>query len=118
MRWPAPTCSDGYVKPEIALDDVSGPRRILRVQVHEAQVTNVIFEGDLGRSRDALERIGARLENTRPLRKDDVPEALRDMRQIAGLAVTATHAARLAGLAMPSSSSCRRTSRRSTAWCA
>jgi hemolysin activation/secretion protein len=82
--------NDGFVKPEVAIDDVSGTGGVLRVQVHEAQVTNVIFEGDLGRSRDALERIGARLENTRPLRKNDVPDALRAMRQFAGLAVNAS----------------------------
>jgi hemolysin activation/secretion protein len=82
--------NDGFVKPEVAIDDASGVGGVLRVQVHEAQVTNVIFEGDLGRSRDALERIGARLENTRPLRKNDVPDALRAMRQLAGLAVSAT----------------------------
>jgi len=44
----------------------------------------------MGRYRDALERIAGRLEAARPLRKEDVPEALRSMRAIAGLAVTAT----------------------------
>jgi hemolysin activation/secretion protein len=82
--------NDGFVKPEVAMDDTSGANGMLRVRVYEAQVTNVIFEGDLGRRRDALEQIGARLENTRPLRKNDVPDALRAMRQLAGLAVTAT----------------------------
>jgi hemolysin activation/secretion protein len=81
---------DGYVKPEIVLDDALAARGVLRVQVYEAQVTNVIFEGDGGSFRDRLDEIGARLENTRPLRRTDVPQALRDMRQIAGLAVTAT----------------------------
>ena len=65
-------------------------RGVLRLQVYEAQVTSVIFEGDGGRFGDALDEIGARLENTRPLRKEDVAQALRAMRQIAGLAVTAT----------------------------
>jgi hemolysin activation/secretion protein len=82
--------NDGFVKPEVTLDDALGGNGVLRVQVHEAQVTSVIIEGDLGNNRDALERIGARLENTRPLRKNDVPDALRAMRQLAGLAVTAT----------------------------
>ena len=81
---------DGYVKPEFGLDDALTGRGVLRVQVYEAQVTSVIFEGDGGSFRDALDEIGARLENKRPLRKVDVPEALRAMRQIAGLAVTAT----------------------------
>ena len=80
---------DGYVKPELVVDDRLAMRGVLRVQVYEAQVTNVIFEGDGGRFRDALDAIGARLENARPLRRTDVPQALRDMRQIAGLAVTA-----------------------------
>jgi len=81
---------DGYVKPEIALDDSLTGRGVLRVQVYEAQVTRVVYEGDSGRFRDALERIGDGLEESRPLRNDDVPQALRRMREIAGLAVTAT----------------------------
>jgi len=80
---------DGYVKPEVTLDDTLAARGVLRMHVYEAQVTRVIFEGDGGRFRDALEDIGARLENTRPLRKNDVPQALRDMRQIAGVTITA-----------------------------
>ncbi len=79
---------DGYVRPEITTDSPAG-QGVLRALVYEAQVTNVIIEGG-GRFRDALEDIGARLENARPLRKDDVQQALRSMRQIAGIAVTAT----------------------------
>jgi len=81
---------DGYVKPELVVDDALATRGVLRVRVYEPQVTNVIFEGDGGKFRDTLDAIGARLENSRPLRKNDVLEALRDMRQIAGLAVTAS----------------------------
>jgi len=81
---------DGYVKPEVTLDDALTSRGVLRLQVYEAQVTSVIFEGDGGRFNEALDGIGSRLENARPLRKDDVAQALRSMRQIAGLAVTAT----------------------------
>jgi hemolysin activation/secretion protein len=80
---------DGYLKPEFALDDSLTGRGVLRVQVFEPQVTRVVFEGDNGNFRDALERIGDTLENTKPLRRDDVPQALRRMREIAGLAVTA-----------------------------
>jgi len=81
--------ADGYLKPEIALDDSLTGRGVLRVQVYEPQVSRVVFEGESGKFRDALERIGDTLENTKPLRKDDVPQALRRMREIAGLAVTA-----------------------------
>jgi hemolysin activation/secretion protein len=81
---------DGYVKPEVTLDDALTARGVLRLQVYEAQVVSVVFEGDGGKFNDALDEIGAQLENARPLRKDDVAQALRAMRQIAGLAVTAT----------------------------
>jgi len=81
---------DGFVKPEVTLDDTLSARGVLRMHVYEAQVTSVIIEGDGGGFRDTLDDIGARLEGQRPLRKDDVPDALRAMRQIAGLAITAT----------------------------
>jgi hemolysin activation/secretion protein len=80
---------DGYLKPELAIDDSLAGNGVLRVQVFEAQVTNVIIEGG-DKYRNALDGIGTRLESVRPLRKDDVPQALRDMRRIAGLSVTAT----------------------------
>jgi len=81
---------DGYLKPEFTLDDSPVSVGVLRLQVYEARITHVFYEGDGGRFDDALDDIGARLENARPLRKDDVQQALRAMRQIAGLAVTAT----------------------------
>jgi hemolysin activation/secretion protein len=81
---------DGFVRPEIRLDDSLTGRGVLRVQVFEAQVTDVLFEGDTGRYQGQLEEIGAKLEAARPLRRNDVPDALRAMRQIAGLAVTAS----------------------------
>jgi hemolysin activation/secretion protein len=78
---------DGFVKPEVVIDDSLGGRGMLRLRVHEAQVTRVIFTGDSGRFADALEEIAARLQAARPLRKDDLPEALRAMRRIAGLSI-------------------------------
>jgi hemolysin activation/secretion protein len=80
---------DGFVKPEVTVDDAQSPQGILRVRVYEAQVGNVIIEGG-GKFQQALDRIGARLIEARPLRRDDVPQALRDMRQFAGLAVSAS----------------------------
>ena len=81
---------DGFVKPEVTLDDTLTSRGVLRLQLYEAQVSRVIYEGDDGKFGDELDGIGARLEGARPLRKDDVAQALRAMRQLAGLAVTAT----------------------------
>jgi hemolysin activation/secretion protein len=81
---------DGYVRPEIRLDDSLTARGVLRVRLFEAQVTEVVFEGDPGRYQAQLESIGARLEGTRALRRSDVPDALRAMRQLAGLAICAS----------------------------
>ena len=81
---------DGFVKPEVTLDDALTARGVLRLRLHEAQISRVIHEGDDGKFGAELDGIGARLEGARPLRKDDVAQALRAMRQIAGLAVTAT----------------------------
>jgi hemolysin activation/secretion protein len=81
---------DGYVKPEVALDDRLAAQGILRAQVFEARINEVVFEGDSGGFRDALEQIAAKLENAGALRRDDVPQALRAMRQFGGLAVSAT----------------------------
>ena len=82
--------SDGYVRPEIRLDDTLTGHGVLGVSVFEAQITSVVFEGEPGRHRAKLERIARDLQAARPLRSDDVPQALRAMRSIAGLAVTAT----------------------------
>jgi hemolysin activation/secretion protein len=81
---------DGYVRPEVTLDDGLAAQGVLRAQVHEARVRSVVFEGDRGGFRDELEDIAAKLEDARPLRKDDLPAALRAMRQFAGLAVSAS----------------------------
>lgn len=82
--------ADGFVKPEVRVDDSLSGRGILRVHVHEAQVTNVVIEGDAGRQLAALERIAAKLEGKRPLRHDDVPQAVRSMRAITGLSIDAS----------------------------
>jgi hemolysin activation/secretion protein len=81
---------DGYVRPEIRLDDALVAHGVLRARLAEPQVTNVVYEGDTGPFRDALERIATKLETSRPLRKDDIADALRAMRAIAGIAVTAS----------------------------
>src|SRR5690349_7051716 len=81
---------DGYVKPELALDDSLTGRGVLRVRVHEAQITHVGFDGDTARFEKELQRVEAKLESSKPLRRDDVPQALRELRQLSGVAVTAS----------------------------
>ena len=81
---------DGYVRPELTLDDSLTGRGVLRVQVFEPQITRVSFEGDTGRHRQDLDRTARRLEQAKPLRKEHVPGALRELRQLAGVSVTAS----------------------------
>jgi len=81
---------DGFVKPEVALDDSMTGRGVLRMRVHEAQITRVSYEGDTDRYRDEMKRIAARLERARPLRREDVPQALSELRRLAGVTVTAS----------------------------
>jgi hemolysin activation/secretion protein len=81
---------DGFVKPVVEPDGALGAHGVLRLEVHEAEITRVVFEGDAGRFDGALRRIAAQLESSRPLRREDVPRALRRMREISGLSVTAS----------------------------
>ncbi len=80
---------DGFVRPDLRLDDSLTGRGVLRIRVHEAQVTAVVFEGDSGRHHVELERIGAALTASKPLRSNDIPKSLGQMREIAGLAISA-----------------------------
>ena len=80
---------DGYVKPEVSLDDALTARGIVRVRIYEAQVTRVHFEGDTSRIEDQMWTVAAQLQKSKPLRREDVPNALRDLRQLAGYTVTA-----------------------------
>jgi hemolysin activation/secretion protein len=82
--------ADGFVRPEIAVDDSLAGRGVLRLAVHEARVTRVVVEGPGGRYGAELRRIAARLEAAQPLRRDDIPRTLREMRALSGLAVTAS----------------------------
>lgn len=80
---------DGFVRPDVRLDDSLTSRGVLRIRVFEAQVTAVVFEGETGRHRAELERIGSALTASKPLRSNDIPKSLGQMREIAGLAITA-----------------------------
>jgi hemolysin activation/secretion protein len=81
---------DGWVRPQIELDDTLTGRGVIRVRVHEARISRVRVEGNAGRHRAQLEAIGARLVAAQPLRHDDVARALADMRRIAGLTISAS----------------------------
>ncbi len=82
---------DGYVKPEVTIDDSLAAQGILRARVFEAQVSGVVIEGDAAASATQLERIGsAARQGALRCAATTSRSALRDMRQFAGLAVSAS----------------------------
>ena len=82
--------ADGFARPELRLDAALVTEGVLRINVFEPHITRVTIEGNPGRYRGDIERIGAALLESRPLRRDAIPQALTAMRQLRGLAVKAT----------------------------
>lgn len=81
---------DGFARPEMRLDDSLSVHGILRIDVVEPRITRVTIGGAVGRHREELERIAAVLQESQPLRRDALQEAMRRMRELPGLTVTAT----------------------------
>jgi hemolysin activation/secretion protein len=81
---------DGYVRPELGVDDALLASGVLRVNVHEARVTKVVFDGAGTAHGHALQDIATRLTAAVPLRSDDIPDALRAMRALPGLTIEAS----------------------------
>ena len=79
---------DGYARPELRLDPALAKDGVLRIAVHEPRVSRVTVEGSPGRHRAALERIGRGVTESRPLRRDAIPQAVAAARRIPGLSVT------------------------------
>lgn len=80
--------ADGYSRPEIKPDLSRAADGILRIGILEPYIAGVTIEGTPGRHREELEAIAGRLRESRPLRRDAVPQALAEMRRIPGLTVT------------------------------
>lgn len=81
---------DGYARPVLRIDDALVARGILRIEVFEPQITRVSVSGNAGPHRERLERIADELRASRPLRRNGLQQALRAMRRLPGLTVTAT----------------------------
>ena len=80
---------DGYSRPEIALDDDSTASGILRAQIFEPTITRVVVSGDAGPHQQEVQSIASSLEHVRPVRRALVQDAVREMREMPGLTVTA-----------------------------
>lgn len=82
--------SDGYARPELRVNADLATDGILRVEVFEAQITNVAFSGDAGPYADDLARIAEELRAHTPLRTADLRRAVQRMRELPGLTVDAS----------------------------
>jgi len=80
---------DGYSKPELALDGDLAARGILQIEVFEPHITAVKVSGDAGPHAETLAAATEELRQRRPLRREEMQEALRHLRELPGLAVTA-----------------------------
>jgi hemolysin activation/secretion protein len=79
---------DGYARPQTRIDNREVARGILAIDVFEASITRVTFSGDRGPYAGQLDVLAQRLRESRPLRREDVQQALQRMRTLPGLSIT------------------------------
>ncbi len=118
-RWSRCTSSDGYVRPELTLDDSLTGRGVLRVQVFEPQVTRVSLRGRYrpvspGSSSGSAQAPRAGAAAAQGRRAGGAARAAADRRRRGHR----QHAPRRRGAQCIRAGGARRSSRRSTAWCA
>ena len=80
---------DGYSRPELQVDERTMAAGILRIEVFEARFTRVTYSGPAGPYQQRLAALGAQIRDSNPVRPAQVQRALREMRALAGLSVTA-----------------------------
>jgi hemolysin activation/secretion protein len=81
---------DGYSRPEFQLDEELAGTGILRIEVYEPQITQVMFSGEPGPYAARLEELASELSLRSPLRSTDLQAAVQAMRELPGLTVRAT----------------------------
>jgi hemolysin activation/secretion protein len=82
--------ADGYSRPQVRVDDALIAAGVLRVDVLETRIDEVTISGDPGPHRARLERLGAQLAGSAPVRQENMQTALRRMRELPGLTVAAS----------------------------
>jgi hemolysin activation/secretion protein len=80
---------DGYSRPEVRADGKLPAPGIMRLEVVEPQITEVVIEGDAGPHRARLEELSSQLEHMQPIRRGDVQRVLGRMRELPGLSLVA-----------------------------
>jgi hemolysin activation/secretion protein len=78
---------DGYSRPEVLVDQRLMANGILRLEVFEPRFTQVRFTGSPGPYAQQLARLGARIQDSNPVRPQEVRRTLQAMRALPGLAI-------------------------------
>jgi hemolysin activation/secretion protein len=79
---------DGYSRPGYRVSDRGIASGIVRIELTEANISQVAINGDAGPYRDRLERLVAQLPSDRSLRPQEIRDAMRGARQLPGLDVS------------------------------
>ncbi len=80
---------DGYSRPQLRIDTALVSAGVLRIDVFEARIADVVISGDPGPHLARLEQIGAELRGDGPVRKQQMQTVLRRMRSLPGLTLAA-----------------------------
>jgi hemolysin activation/secretion protein len=83
---------DGYSRPQLRVDDALIALGILRVDVFEARIAAVKINGNPGPHLERLQALGATLREQTPVSQTGMQVALRRMRDLPGLTLSATTA--------------------------
>jgi hemolysin activation/secretion protein len=81
---------DGYLKPLLIVRNGPMPEGILRVDVYEARLTDVLVSGNAGPHQQRVARVAQELRSQTALRQNAIPLGLKTMRSLPGLAVEAS----------------------------
>ena len=81
---------DGYAQPLVQLDDALLAAGVLRIDIFEPRISEVRITGDPGPHLERLEDIGAGLRGEQPLAQADLQSAVRRMRELPGLTLSAS----------------------------
>ena len=95
--------ADGYTRPGIEIDDRLVSEGVLVLEVVETRISAIEISGDPGPYEGELRALGAGVEESALLRTEDLLFAIAQMRELAGLSLTAATTRDTGDLAAPGS---------------
>ncbi len=95
--------ADGFTRPGIEIDDRLAGEGVLVLEVVETRISGVEISGDPGPYEGELRSLGAGVEESSLLRTEDLLFAIAQMRELAGLSLTAATTRDTGDAAVPGS---------------